>query len=146
MRTLGIDFGGKRIGLALSDEGGRFATPYEVLTISSPQQGADLIARVVEREGVEQLVVGLPLNMDGTVGPAARATAAWGAELSRRVGRALVLVDERLSSFSAEQQLIDRKRRGERLTRGKKRQRLDALAAAGFLQAYLDGELQPIVL
>jgi putative Holliday junction resolvase len=145
-RTLGIDFGAKRVGLALSDEGGRFATPHDVLAVSSPQQAIDLIAALVEREGVERLVVGLPLNMDNTIGPAARGAANWGNELARRTGRPLVLVDERLSSYSAEQQLIQRKRGGEHLTRRKKKDRLDALAAASFLQAFLDGQLEPILL
>jgi RNase H-fold protein (predicted Holliday junction resolvase) len=53
-------------------------------------------------------------------------------------------VDERLSSFDAEQQLIDRKRGGEKLTRKRKKQQLDALAAASFLQAFLDGKLEPL--
>jgi putative Holliday junction resolvase len=146
MRTLGIDFGAKRIGLALSDEGGRFATPHMVLTVNSPQQGIDQITAIVEHEQVRRLVVGLPLNMDDTIGPAARKTADWANQLSRQTGRPLVLVDERLSSYSAEQQLIQRKRGGEHLTRRKKRDRLDALAAASFLQAYLDGKLEAITL
>jgi putative Holliday junction resolvase len=146
MRTLAIDFGAKRIGLALSDEGARFATPFQVLTVNSPQQGIDQIAAIVEGEQVERLVVGLPLNMDNTIGPAARAIADWANQLARQTSRPLVLVDERLSSYSAEQQLIQRKRGGEHLTRRKKRDRLDALAAASFLQAYLDGKLEAITL
>jgi RNase H-fold protein (predicted Holliday junction resolvase) len=68
----------------------------------------------------------------------------WGNALAAATGKPVVFVDERLSSFTAEQQLIDRKRGGERLTRGGKKQRLDALAAAGFLQEFLDGRLQPL--
>ena len=145
MRTLGIDFGTRRVGLALSDEGARFATPYEVLTISSPERAATEVLRVVEREGVERLVVGLPLNMDGTIGPAARSAVAWGEALAVRAGRPVVFVDERLSSFDAEQAIIDRKRGGEKITRKRKKEQLDALAAAGFLQAFLDGRLAAIV-
>jgi putative Holliday junction resolvase len=141
MRTLAIDLGTRRVGLALSDEGGRFATPYEVLTVSSPAQAVEPIIKVVEKEGVERIVVGLPLNMDDTVGPAARATIQWGRALAKRAGKPVVFVDERLSSFAAEQQLIDRKRAGEKLTRQRKKEQLDALAAAGFLQAFLDGKL-----
>ena len=144
MRTLAIDLGARRIGLALSDDGGRFATPHEVLTVSSPDQALDPILTLIRNEGVERLLVGLPLNMDGTFGTAARETIAWGNTLASRAGKPVLFVDERLSSFEAERQLVDRKRAGEKLTRKRKKERLDALAAAGFLQAFLDGKLQPL--
>ena len=143
MRTLAIDLGTRRVGLALSDEGGRFATPYDVLNVASADQALAPILGVITKEGVERVVLGLPLNMDDTVGPAARATVEWGRALAARSGKPVVFVDERLSSFDAEQQLIDRKRAGERLTRQRRKERLDALAAAGFLQAFLDGRLPP---
>ncbi len=146
MRSLAIDLGARRVGLALSDEGGRFATPYDVLIVSSPEYAADLVLKVLEKEGVQRLVVGLPLNMDGTAGPAARTAAAWGRSLAARAGKPVVFLDERLSSFEAEQRLIDRKRAGEKLTRQRKKQQLDALAAAGFLQEFLDGRATPFEL
>ena len=141
MRTLAIDLGSKRVGLALSDEGGRFATPLDVLTISSPEQAADAVLNVAAKEGVQRLVVGLPLNMDDSAGPQARKTVAWADGVAKRGDLPLVFVDERLSSFEAEQHLADRKRGGERMTRQMKKERLDAIAAAGFLQAFLDGRL-----
>jgi putative Holliday junction resolvase len=144
MRTLAIDLGTRRVGLALSDEGGRFATPYDVLAVNRADQALDPILKVIEKEGVERVVVGLPLNMDGTTGPAARSAAQWGRLLAARCGKPLVYVDERLSSFDAEQQLIDRKRAGEKLTRQRKKQQLDALAAASFLQAFLDERVTAI--
>jgi putative Holliday junction resolvase len=144
MRTLAIDLGARRVGLALSDEGARFATPLEVLTVSDPSQAIPPILSLIQKEAVQRLVVGRPLNMDDTFGPQARATAAWAKSLSARASIPAIFVDERLSSFAAEQGLIDRKRGGERITRKQKRERLDALAAAGFLQAYLDGKLQEV--
>jgi putative Holliday junction resolvase len=144
MRTLAIDLGSRRMGFALSDEGGGFATPYEVVEVTSAAQAAEAAARIVRREGVERIVLGLPLNMDDTLGPAARQTAVWGRELAARTGTPVLFVDERLSSFEAEQSLIARKRGGEKLTRKRKKEQLDALAAAGFLQAFLDGKLAPI--
>ncbi len=144
MRTLAIDLGTRRVGLALSDAGGRLATPYEVLAVTSPEQAHAQVQQVVEREGVERIVLGLPLNMDDSFGPAARQALEWGRALEARCGRAVIFVDERLSSFEAEQTLIDRKRSGEKLTHKRKKQQLDALAAAGFLQAFLDGRLPPI--
>jgi putative Holliday junction resolvase len=144
MRTLAIDLGTRRVGLAMSDEGGRFATPYEVLTVSSPQECLKPILDLSKKEGVQRLVLGLPLNMDDSIGPAAKKTIAFGKDLAAKAGLPVVFVDERLSSFEAEQQLNDRKRAGEKMTRQQKKGQLDALAAASFLQAYLDGKLNEI--
>jgi len=144
MRTLSVDLGTRRIGLALSDEGGKLATPLDVLEVSFARQAIDQILPILSRESVQQIVVGLPLNMDDSIGPAARATISWGKDLSSKAKLPVIFVDERLSSFAAEQSLIDRKRGGEKITRKQKKQRLDALAAAGFLQAFLDGRLAPI--
>jgi putative Holliday junction resolvase len=144
MRTLGVDYGARRVGLALSDEGGTIATPYDVLNVTSPRQAADLVGAVIRKEGVQRLVVGLPLNMDGTLGPQARGTVEWASAVSELAKLPLILVDERLSSFDAEQRLIERKRGGEKITRAQKKEKLDALAAAAFLQEFLDGKLAPI--
>ncbi|MGE5612419.1 MAG: Holliday junction resolvase RuvX [Bacillota bacterium] len=146
MRTLAIDLGERRVGLALSDEGGRFATPLEVLFVSSSDAAAGPILEFIRTEGVQRIVLGLPLNMDGTIGPAAKRMFQWGQALSRQSGLPVIFVDERLSSFDAEQTLVARKRAGERLTRQRKKERLDALAAASFLQAFLDGKLAPLTL
>ncbi|HWE04386.1 MAG TPA: Holliday junction resolvase RuvX [Tepidisphaeraceae bacterium] len=146
MRTLAIDLGTRRVGLALSDEGGRFATPLDVLTIGSPQQAHNEVLAVVRKEAVERLVVGVPINMDETLGPAARGAIAWARALSAAAGKPLVLIDERLSSFEADQSLSDRKRGGERMTRKDRKNRLDAIAAANFLQAFLDGRLPALEL
>jgi putative Holliday junction resolvase len=141
MRTLAIDLGARRVGLALSDEGGRFATPLDVLTVSSPEQALAAILPVIAREAVQRIILGLPLNMDDSLGPQARSTLAWGRLLAHKSSKPVLYVDERLSSFEAEQTLNDRKRAGEKLTRQRRKQQLDALAAAGFLQQFLDGKL-----
>jgi len=144
MRTLGIDYGTKRVGLAMSDAGGKFATPLEVIQISKPQLAIDSILKIIQREGVERIVVGLPLNMDDSIGSAARSVISWAKQLSSRSGKPVIFVDERLSSFAAEQTLIDRKRGGEKITRKSKQNRLDAHAAVGFLRDFLDGKLEAI--
>ena len=146
MRTLAIDLGARRVGLAMSDEGGRFATPIDVLTISSPEQALAEVLAVVGKEGVERLLVGVPLNMDDTIGPAARGAVAWARQLAQAAQKPLILVDERLSSFEADQSLTERKKGGEKMTRKGRKQRLDAIAAAGFLQAFLDGRLNALEL
>jgi putative Holliday junction resolvase len=149
MRTLAIDLGQKRIGLAMSDEGGRWATPIDVLFVTDPQQAIEPILKLIKTEEVKRVVVGLPLNMDGTSGPAAKQTIAWTTGLAASAASAsltlqIIYIDERLSSFTAEQQLNDRKKAGEKLTHKRKKQQLDAVAAAGFLQAFLDGKLSAI--
>ncbi|MGC4031542.1 MAG: Holliday junction resolvase RuvX [Tepidisphaeraceae bacterium] len=146
MRTLAIDLGTKRIGLAMSDEGGQWATPLEVLFVTDPKQAIEPIAALVAKEGVRRVVLGLPLNMDdSSIGGMAKSVIAWAALLRPHIGTAqIVYVDERLSSFDAEQTLIGIKRAGGKMTRKDKKQSLDAVAAAGFLQAFLDGKLAPL--
>jgi putative Holliday junction resolvase len=149
MRTLSIDLGTKRIGLALSDEGGRWATPHEVLFFTDPNQAIDPILKLIKTEDVKRIVIGLPINMDGTHGPATTKTIEWATGLAASAASASItiqifFIDERLSSFAAEQQLTERKKAGEKLTHKRKKQQLDAIAAAGFLQAFLDGKIQPI--
>jgi putative Holliday junction resolvase len=144
MRTLAVDLGSRRVGLALSDEGGKFATPFAVLNVSSADGALGPIQKLIASEAVKRAVIGLPLNMDGTLGPAANSTLEWGQKLRRQCDVQLIFVDERLSSFDAEHRLTERKRAGERITRGQKKQRLDAHAAAAILQEYLDGKLLPV--
>src|SRR5688572_24548105 len=128
MRTLAIDLGTKRVGLAISDTGGKFATPHEVLEVASAVHAIDEILKSITAEDVERVVIGLPLNMDGTIGPQAKQVIEWSHALAARVE--ILFVDERLSSFDAEQRLIERKRGGEHITRKSKKQMLDALVAA----------------
>ena len=142
MRTLAIDLGTKRVGLAISDSGGKFATPHEVLEVASAQHAVEEILKLITEEDVQRAVIGLPLNMDGTIGPAAHQVIEWSKSLAHRVE--IIFVDERLSSFDAEQQLIARKRAGERITRKDKRQMLDAIVATQLLQEFLDGKLPAI--
>lgn len=131
MRYLAIDYGIKRTGLAVCDAGERIASPLTVV-----QGRKDLIPRIkniVVTDGIEALVLGLPLNMDGTEGPQAKLVRTFGDELGRRLGIPVFFQDERLSSFEAEQRL-----REMDLSRTKRKARLDALAAADILQSFLD--------
>ncbi len=84
MRTLAIDLGTRRVGLAMSDSGGKWATPYDLITINSPEQAIQSILPIIEKEGVERLLVGVPLNMDGSFGPAARSAMQWAQALAAR--------------------------------------------------------------
>src|SRR5208282_4539113 len=127
-----------------SDAAGKLASPYRVLQITSAAQAVDQILKVIAEEQVERIVIGLPLNMDDSVGPSAKSARELGREISARAGKPIVFVDERLSSFAAEQNLLDRRRGGEKITRGQKKARLDAKAAALFLQEFLDGKLSSL--
>lgn len=142
MRHLALDYGTKRIGLALSDSGGQFAQPFNVLPNTPDAPRA--LAELCRTEGVERLVVGLPLNMDGTPSWMTHAAADFGRQLATATALPVVYVDERLSSFEAQDTLKHRKRSGEKLTRLDKNRRLDALAAAHFLREFLEGRLTPV--
>jgi putative Holliday junction resolvase len=128
----------------MSDSGAKLATPLEVLNVNSQDAAIRTIVQLVQKEDVGRIVLGLPLNMDGTTGPSAKTVIEFGRALSTQTGREVVFVDERLSSFEAEQSLSDRRKSGEKMTRKDKKRRLDAIAAARFLQEFLDGKLRPI--
>jgi putative Holliday junction resolvase len=131
MRYLAIDYGTKRTGLAVCDAGETIASPLAV--VQGRKELIGRVKRVVASEDIGAIVVGLPLNMDGTEGPQAKLVLAFARELGRQIPIPIHLQDERLSSFVAEHKLND-----IGLTRGKKRERLDALAAADILQSFLD--------
>src|SRR5437667_160567 len=83
-RTLAIELGEKRVGLAMSDEGGKLATPLEVLEVTSADKALGLNLPLIAREGVARIVLGLPLDMDGKMGPAARSVITWGKTLHEK--------------------------------------------------------------
>ncbi len=129
---LAIDLGDKRTGVATGDDETRIVTPLEVI---EARRGAALLERldaVVAAHEPDALVLGLPLNMDGTEGPAARDARAFGAEIAGRYERPVHFQDERLTSFDAEKHLS-----GSGKTHAQKKRTRDALAAAVILDDYL---------
>jgi putative holliday junction resolvase len=133
-RVIGIDPGAKTIGLALSDVRRRLASPYGSLKRGRLKTNAAEIATVALKEGAYGLVVGLPLSMDGTAGPAAQAARDWTHALSDAIGLPAALWDERLSSAAVNRFLIQE----ADLTRAKRAEAVDRAAAAWMLQAALD--------
>jgi putative Holliday junction resolvase len=131
MRYLAIDYGGKRTGLALCDQAEMLASPVAVIDI--PALVIQKVLMIIKDEQVETVVVGLPMNMDGTEGPSAKAVRTFAKELAARTAVPIIFHDERLSSFEAEEKLA-----AADFTRKKKKKRLDAVAAAGILQSFLD--------
>ncbi len=132
MRYLCIDYGQKRTGLAICDAGEMIASPLKVLTVAQSELVAG-IADIINREKVEAVVLGLPLNMDGTAGHQVRRVQKFAAQMKEYIDIPIHFQDERLSSFDAEGKLA-----GTELTRKKKKKRLDAIAAASILQSFLD--------
>ena len=133
-RAVALDIGTRRIGVALSDSGGTVATPYEVVTRSGDRSvDHRRIAALVEEAGAEVVVVGLPLSLDGSAGPAAQAILAEVDELRGVVPVSIVTWDERLSTVEAERSL-----RAMRVRKGRHRQVVDQVAATVILQSWLD--------
>jgi putative Holliday junction resolvase len=134
VRALGIDLGSKRIGVALSDSAGSVATPYEVVVRSGDRRRDHRrIADLAAEAGAACLVVGLPLSLDGSDGPAATAARAEAEELAAATGLPVELWDERLTTVTA-----DRDLRALDLKAPARRRVVDKVAAAVLLQAWLD--------
>ncbi|MEP0845618.1 MAG: Holliday junction resolvase RuvX [Phycisphaerae bacterium] len=133
-RLLGVDYGTRRIGLAISDPARRIASPAGTLNAAgAARSDADRIAAWSAEHEVTAFVVGLPLNMNGTEGPQAARSRAVAEALRRATAMHVELWDERLSSFQADEWMNARE-----LSRAARRKRRDALAAQVILQSYLD--------
>jgi putative Holliday junction resolvase len=143
-RTLGVDLGSKRIGLAIADAGVGIARPLRTIPRGTTlDDDSASLRRVCHEQQVSELVVGLPVEASGVEGPMADAARAWAAAIAERLGLPVALRDERLSSFEAEQRLgrMPRGRSGgppSRTQRNAFRARIDREAAAVILQDELD--------
>ena len=130
---LGLDLGTKTIGTAFCDAGWRFASPGK--TLARGKFGADraLLATLVEGRAAKGVVIGLPLNMDGSEGPRSQSSRAYARNLSAALNLPVLLWDERWSTASAERGLIE-----QDMSRAKRAERIDSAAAAVILQAAID--------
>jgi putative pre-16S rRNA nuclease len=135
---LALDLGSKRIGVAVSDRSGTIATPLTVI-VRAGELAVDhrRIAALVAEEGAERVVVGLPLSLDGRLGPAAEAAQREAELLDASLGVPVETFDERLTTVTAERVLMEAGMRGEA-----RRQVVDKVAAAVLLQAWLDQNRQ----
>ena len=132
MRVLGLDVGTKTIGVAVSDETGLIASPYETLARRGTVADVKALSALAEHFGAKQLVAGLPLEMDGTAGPSARRVQVL-VDALRAAGFEVDLWDERFSTSAAERVLIDAD-----VSRRRRKQVVDKMAAAFILQGWLD--------
>ncbi len=132
-RLFGLDLGSKTIGIAVSDGGLSIATPYH--TIRRTKFTADVaeLAKMAAREHIYGLVLGLPVNMDGSEGPRAQSTRAFVRNLAGKLDLPMLLWDERLSSVAAEEAMIE-----AGIKREKRARHIDAVAASIILQGALD--------
>ena len=132
-RLLGLDIGGRRIGVAISDEMGMIASPIAMI-----ERQTDVVGRLrdlVREYGAARLIAGLPVGLSGREGPQAAEVREYTDALATEVGLPLEYWDERLSTSIAEQSLIAQGTR-----RNKRKQQVDAVAASVILQSYLDNQ------
>ena len=130
---LGLDVGTKTIGMALSDVTRFIATPYDTVRRTKFTSDAKAIREVIEKNQVGALVIGLPINLDGSEGPRAQSTRAFARNLAAHVAVPMVFWDERLSTAAVERQLIEAD-----ASRKRRAQVIDRMAAAYILQGALD--------
>ena len=133
-RILGIDFGSKRVGMALSDMLGITAQPLFTLERKNKETDFAVIEKIITEKKVSKVVLGLPLNMDGSEGELCRLSRAYGKQINERFSISVEFFDERLSSIQVERMLIDE----ADISRAKRTGAKDKLAACIILQAYMD--------
>lgn len=132
-RLLGLDVGEKTIGLALSDDSRRIATPMETIRRTKFAQDAEALQRVIKDQNVGGLVVGYPINMDGSLGPRTQSMRSFVSNLGKIIALPMLLWDERMSTMAVERAMLEAD-----LSRQKRAERVDKLAAGYMLQGFLD--------
>ena len=135
MRVLGVDYGHKRVGLALSDESGTIAQALEYINGGPISAVSREIARIAAERKVGRVVVGVPRRLDGTPSDQTESTRAFIAELRRTTTLPVVEWDERLTSVQAERMLLE-----GNVRRKERKEKIDKLAAQIMLQSYLDAQ------
>ncbi|MGH0037614.1 MAG: Holliday junction resolvase RuvX [Myxococcota bacterium] len=137
MRVLGLDFGARRIGLALSDPDASIASPAGHLERKGGRRDVASLCEFIREHEVGRVVVGLPLHLDGREGEGAQAARRFAAELSERSGLSVELLDERWTTLEAERALGEAGRRSPKKRR-KQKGSVDAVAAALILRTFLE--------
>ena len=130
---LGLDLGTQTIGTAFCDPGWMFASPGKTLKRGKFGADREALAALVAERSVQAIVIGLPINMDGSEGPRCQSSRAYARNVSAALALPILLWDERWSTASAERGLID-----QDMSRAKRATRIDSAAAAVILQAALD--------
>ncbi|MGM0972108.1 MAG: Holliday junction resolvase RuvX [Bacillota bacterium] len=138
MRTMGLDVGSKTVGVALSDALGWTAQGLETIKINEEEKefGFERIGEIIKEHEVSKIVVGLPKNMNGTIGPSGEASQFFASELEKLFGLPVVLWDERLSTMAAERVLLEAD-----VSRKKRKKVIDKMAAVMILQGFLNSQI-----
>ncbi|QIL45696.1 Holliday junction resolvase RuvX [Vagococcus coleopterorum] len=136
MRKMGLDVGSKTVGIAVSDPLGWTAQGIEIIRINEAEGdfGFDRVQELIEEHKVDQLVIGLPKNMNNSIGPRAEASMAYGKKIEELSGVPVAYQDERLTTVEAERMLVEE----GNVSRSKRKKVIDKLAAVMILQNYLD--------
>lgn len=136
MRIMGLDVGSKTVGVAISDPMGWTAQGIETIAINeqASEFGFKRVVELVEQYQVEKIVIGLPKNMNNTAGPRAEASLRYGKSLEKRLTIPITFHDERLTTMQAERMLVEE----GNVSRKKRKQVIDKLAAVMILQNYLE--------
>lgn len=136
MRIMGLDVGSRTVGVAISDPMGWTAQGIETIAINedASEFGFKRVVELVEEYQVEKIVIGLPKNMNNTAGPRVEASQRYGRSLTKRLDIPIVFHDERLTTMQAERMLVEE----GNVSRKKRKQVIDKLAAVMILQNYLD--------
>ncbi len=132
-RILAVDYGAKRVGLAMSDETKTIASPLTQLNVESDADAVEKIVGAIGDRQVERVVVGLPRNMDGSYGPQAQKVQMFIEKLREKMAVPIETWDERLTTAAAERAMLEAD-----LSRAKRKERRDKIAAQILLQSYLD--------
>ncbi len=132
-RKMGIDYGDRRIGVAMTDALCIISSPYEVFENHSQEQSLEHLNKLIKEFNVDEVAMGLPLNMDGSEGERAKIHREFGEKLASLSGVKVEYVDERLTSAEAEEILIQSKVRRE-----KRKELIDKISAQIILQTYLN--------
>ena len=132
-RIMGVDYGDKRIGIALTDLMQIIASPLEVYQNKTLKEDIDYICKIIKDNDVEKVVFGLPLNMDGSEGDRAKITKKFASLVAQQTNAEIVFQDERLSSIEADEILIKCN-----VKREKRKKLIDKLSACIILESYLN--------
>ena len=137
MKYLGLDLGTRTLGIAISDITHLVATPYTIIRFEDCRYDKTIepLRKIIEEEHIEKLILGLPKNMNNTLGDRANATLEYKEELENEFKLPVIMQDERLSTVAAHNYMLEAD-----LSRKKRKQKVDGLAASIILQTYLDIE------
>ena len=132
MRYLGLDLGTKTLGVAITDKTGAISSPYETIKFSNINEAIDKVLNIIKDKEIDEIALGLPKNMDNSLGFASQRSLDFKKELESKTDIKINLVDERLSTMEAESYLI-----GEGMRREKRKKVIDAVAASVILDTFI---------